>query len=113
MCLFVWVCIKLSDLSSTAQSVTTYEPFENPSKPCSVNLKDCRLCRFTAHVVMGVNWMWQGVVHDASLSLNLLLTLLSQRKAKIKLNISRNLQMQGDFKTRLFPCLLTIMECTV
>lgn len=46
-----------------------------------------------AHVVMGVNWMWQGVAHDASMSLSALLKLLSERKVKIKV---KNLQMRGD-----------------
>lgn len=52
------VCFKLSDLKSLAQSATACELFENPSKPRSVDQKDCRLSRITAHVV---NWMWQGV----------------------------------------------------
>lgn len=44
--LYVCVCVcvfKLSDLISMAQSATTCEPFENPSKPRCVNQKDCRL----------------------------------------------------------------------
>lgn len=53
----VLLSVKLSDLKSMAQSTTTCKPFENPSNPCSVNQKDCRLSRIREHVVMGVNWM--------------------------------------------------------
>lgn len=45
-----------------------------------------------AHVVMGVNWMWQGVAHDASLS--------CYQKGKQK----------GDFKTKFFPWLQSCDE---
>lgn len=62
--LCVYLCVKLSNLKSLAQSATACELFENPSKPCSVDQKDCRLSRITAHVVMGVNWMWQGVAYE-------------------------------------------------
>lgn len=57
VCACVYLCVKLSDLKSMAQSTTTCKSFENPSKPCSVNQKDCRLSRINVHVVMGVNWM--------------------------------------------------------
>lgn len=41
-----------------------------------------------AHVVMGVNWIWQGVAHDASLSFDLVLKLLLlRRRGKKKLDL--------------------------
>lgn len=36
-------------------------------------------------MAMGVNWMWQGVAHNALLTVSLLLKLLSRRGEKQKL----------------------------
>lgn len=55
-----------------AQSATTCKPFENPSKPHSVNQEDCRLSRIITHVVMDVNWMWQGVAHEFQFGLEVI-----------------------------------------